>query len=201
MRTGLLFVGFEMSTIDLFKAEASILLKVLRDPRRSHALRAAMRLRGCQAFQGWTGGRILAQAASVQRRHALEAIAREQGFASWGVLKTRAETMGLQPPHSDLERAVDGIAGVHLSRWFPEYGEAAMHHAADGGFLLPYRAQFILMDGETVRALAFDPADPDWSLIGFDLARSGDQEARERLLQRWRRACRRAAFPMGRAVQ
>lgn len=181
-----------MSTIDLFKAEASILLKALRDPRRSHALRAALRLRQCRAFHGWTGGRILAQASTVRHRHALEAVAREQGFASWDALKIQAETAGLQPPHSDLERAIDGIAGVHLSRWFPEHGEAAMHRAADGGFLLPYRSQFILVDGETVRALAFDPADPDWSCIDFDLARSADQEARGRLLDRWRRARRDA---------
>jgi hypothetical protein len=71
-----------------------------------------------------------------------------------------------------------------VSRWFTTYAEARASLDAEGGYLLPYRTQFLVTAREGVRELGLDPDDPDWARIGWDWVRPADAAASERLRRR-----------------
>jgi hypothetical protein len=175
-----------MDALDAFKAEASFLLKNLNGEDKARALRAAMRLRVIAPFQGLAAAEVLERAAEVRRKHALSVVALERGYASWAELKQACEAGRVEAPILDLERLITGIGGIHLSRWFSRYEDAAAELTSGGGYLLPYKTQFVVMDVDTIQTLGFDPRDPDWGRVGRDLARPAEPDARRRLLDRWK---------------
>ncbi len=71
-----------------------------------------------------------------------------------------------------------------LNRWFASYDEAVHSLEKYGGYLLPYRHQFVVVEEAAIRALGLDPKDPDWTVIGRNCARPANVEAFERLKQR-----------------
>jgi hypothetical protein len=71
-----------------------------------------------------------------------------------------------------------------LNRWFTSYEEARSSLETEGGYLLPYKAQFFVTEGEGIRELGLDPDDPDWARIGWDWVRPKDSEAWERLKEK-----------------
>ena len=70
---------------------------------------------------------------------------------------------------------------VFLNSWFTDYDKARAYLEKDGGFLLPYRDQFVITEAGGIRELGLDPNDPDWEKIGCDWARPKNAEAWERL--------------------
>lgn len=68
-----------------------------------------------------------------------------------------------------------------LSRWFTSYDEARDARQADGGYLLPYRHQFLVTTCEAILELGLDPSDRDWELIGWDWVQPQDPRAWQRL--------------------
>ena len=76
---------------------------------------------------------------------------------------------------------------VFLNRWFASYEQARASLETEGGFLLPYRNQFFICAEGLIRALGLDPEDPDWELVGRDLARPADAEAHRRLVEKRRK--------------
>ncbi|MCA1631003.1 MAG: hypothetical protein LC785_01125 [Acidobacteria bacterium] len=75
-----------------------------------------------------------------------------------------------------------------LNRWFTTYDEARASRESEGGYLLPYKNQFFVTEGEGVRELGLDPDDADWALIGWDWVRPKDAAAWERLKEKRERA-------------
>lgn len=71
-----------------------------------------------------------------------------------------------------------------LNRWFTSYEEARAFLENEGGYLLPYKRQFFITEGEGIRELGLDPNDPDWALIGWDWVQPKDSDAWERLNQK-----------------
>ena len=71
-----------------------------------------------------------------------------------------------------------------LNRWFITYEEARSSRESEGGYLLPYKKQFFVTEGEGIRELGLDPADPDWALIGWDWVRPKDTAAWGRLKEK-----------------
>ena len=71
-----------------------------------------------------------------------------------------------------------------LNRWFTSYEEARASLAAEGGYLLPYKTQFFVTEGEGIRELGLDPDDPDWARIGWDWVRPKDRGAWGRLREK-----------------
>lgn len=90
---------------------------------------------------------------------------------------------------ADLLMYVSSMDAI-LSRWFTTYREARASLATEGGYLLPYRHQFLVTFAEGIRELGLDPEDPDWARIGWDWVRPLDFAAWDRL-----RARRAAAVP------
>ncbi|QDF02556.1 hypothetical protein BHS04_04925 [Myxococcus xanthus] len=159
------------------KVRASLLLKELASTDASRAARAAERLRVLPGFAGLPLGEVLARKDSVQRKHALAVIAREQGHATWVDLKQVREL--------DFEHLLAHVGGAHLNRWFSSYAEAADSLRALGGFLFPFREQFFVCEASLVEALGVDPADADWSCTGRDWMAPRDGAAQARLAQRF----------------
>ena len=73
---------------------------------------------------------------------------------------------------------------VFLHRWFTTYDAARAAHQSEGGYLLPFRHQFFLATGTSIRELGLDPDDPDLERIGRDWVRPLDHAAWERLRER-----------------
>ena len=75
-----------------------------------------------------------------------------------------------------------------LNRWFATYDDALASLREMGGFLLPFRHQFVVVEDAAIRALGLDPGDPDWHAIGHNVVSPADREAYARLNEK------RAAF-------
>ena len=68
-----------------------------------------------------------------------------------------------------------------LNAWFARYEDARAALERNGGYLLPYDAQFLVAEAEAIRVLGLDPDDPDWERIGHDWVCPADREAWRRL--------------------
>jgi hypothetical protein len=164
------------------KVRASLLLKELGSPDASRAMRAAERLRALPAFASLSPAELRARRDSVQRKHALAVIAREQGFASWAELKAAREQEAAS--HVDFEALLSRVGGRFLNRWFSSHAEALASLRAEGGYLFPFRRQFFVCEAGLLTALGVDLADPDWARAGPDWVEPLDRAAQERLARR-----------------
>jgi hypothetical protein len=161
------------------KVRASLLLKELSASDTSRATRAAERLRALPTFARLSPAELLARRDSVQRKHALAVIAREQGFASWVELKSAREE---DPASSvDFEALLSRVGGLFLNRWFSSYEDALASLRADGGYLFPFRQQFFVCEANLLTALGVDVADPDWARTGPNWVEPLDPAAHARL--------------------
>lgn len=136
--------------------------------RASRILKAARA--GDDAALQRLGGRL-------KRRHALDAAARELMGVSYLELIARAG----RPPKADPTRFFERPLAAHWNHWFARYNEAAAHLRESGGFLFPFRRQFVVVDGHVLRTLGLASDHPDWQAIGFDWVRPRDSEAFARL--------------------
>ncbi|MCB9671685.1 MAG: hypothetical protein H6736_09500 [Alphaproteobacteria bacterium] len=114
----------------------------------------------------------------VQRRHVLAGIARHLGFRGWSHLTAVAALD--EDDHGELY--VPRKAGGFTNVWSATWEEAADIRAANDGWLLPWRRQFVVVTPAFVEdVLGIDPAHEDGLRTGHDLARPQDTAARDRL--------------------
>lgn len=184
--------------IESFRTRAHRLLDQFRSDDPEASLAAARRLQRLAVFADLRVTDLLARPGLVRCKHALAAIAEEEGFSSWGELKRICER-GADRPRA-CARAGGGRAGSEfrppraagaLHRWFSSHAAARRHLESTGGFLFPYLDHCFVCDADTVRALGLDPEDPDWERMGRDWIDPADREARMRLEAKLRRALRR----------
>ncbi|OOG47404.1 hypothetical protein [Polaromonas sp. A23] len=105
----------------------------------------------------------------IRLRHCLNQVAREVGFAHWeharavlGGLATREDDMGTfwHAPRT----------GILLNLWLARYEQARAALEADpAAFLLPYRRQFMVVQGHFIEALGVDANHPAWAETAHDL--------------------------------
>lgn len=150
------------------------------DPLQELKTRAALLQRKAQAGDAAACERLqLGPEAPVQRKHCLEAIAREHGFEHWRhaheVLSGGVAEQGygdlLYPPRTP----------GFLFDWFADLEQARRHLRDRGGFLLPYRRQAFVATATYIDTLGWDPADPVWSEIGHDFTAAHGGDVRRRL--------------------
>ena len=115
------------------------------------------------------------------RREHLAAVARELGFRGWphlvAVLNgTETSNFGtlLYAP----------ACHAHFNIWSASADEARQIRAEHGGWLLPYRHQFVIVDEHFVKTLGLDPNDADWTAMGRDWTQPQCADARRRLAAR-----------------
>jgi hypothetical protein len=98
----------------------------------------------------------------------LHGAARQVGFQHWE--HARSVLGGLAKPGDDMGSFWHAPrCSVLLNHWFADLGRAHVAHAKGRFFLLPYRRQFVVVQGEFIRELPLDPADSNWTAAGYDL--------------------------------
>jgi hypothetical protein len=159
------------------KIRASLLLKAVRSADSARSLAAAERFRVLPAFAAMTPERIVAWAESLRRKHALSAVAIEMGYVAWNALKDACSSATTSP---NVDWLFD-TGAVYLNHWCTTYEEARRIREQVGGFLFPYRRQFVVCSAERLASRGIDAYDPDWARIGFDWVQPRDATAFTRL--------------------
>ena len=161
------------------KIRASLLLKALQSDDRIRALAAVDRFRALPKYAELTPERLLAWRDQLRRKHALAVIATEAGFTSWTELRAVCdrETIDVR---ADIDRLFENGA-MYLNHWSGTYEEARAILDQAGGYLFPYRSQFVVCPAGKLEAHGVDAFDPDWARIGFDWVEPNDRAAFRRL--------------------
>jgi hypothetical protein len=114
----------------------------------------------------------------VKRRHCLALLARELGLNGWAHLTT----LWNEPEASDFGSLLyPASCAGHWNIWSASYPEAQQIRAQHGGYLLPYRQQFVIVDRYFIDDLGLDAEAPEWARIGRDWAQPSDLMARHTL--------------------
>ena len=166
-----------------YRIRAKRLLKQLKQSESEEtAMEAGARFLRLQSFSGMSASQIMENLENVKLKHALAALALEEGYGSWRELKASAEATG--------PKMYDPRMDTFLNRWFVRYGNARASLEEEGGFLLPYKRQFFICETGAIKMLGLDPDDPDWELIGHDWVKPRDREAWLRLADKREEATR-----------
>lgn len=153
------------------KARARILHRQARDgdPEAIRRVRTLPELRKLDPEQ---------LSAELQRKHGLAVVARELGFDGWQHAIAMLTGQGGDDHGTVLyPRECWG----HWNIWSASYEEARGIREEHGGYLLPYKHQFFIVEGNFIDTIGLDPEDEDWARIGRDWVRPADPEARTRL--------------------
>ena len=105
-------------------------------------------------------------------RDCLIQVARDVGFSHWD--HARRVLGGLAGAGDDMGSFWHAPScATLLNQWCATYDEAQrLQRAEPGGFVLPYRCQFMVVHDHFIRELALDPADPAWAESQRDLVQA-----------------------------
>jgi len=157
------------------KTRAEILHKKIKEGNKD----ALERLRRLAPYRAKKGEELLRMAQQIKRRDCLTLVAMECGFSSWPKAKSALSGVGVATEFGSLlcpERCA-----AHINQWFTRYEEAAQARAANHGYLLAHRREFVVALRPYIIALGLDPEDKDWAAMGYDWAHPRSVAARTRL--------------------
>ena len=117
----------------------------------------------------------------VRRRHCLALQARALGLNGWSHLSALWNEPAAREFGTLFYPA--SFAG-HWNIWSAAYDEARAIRAQHGGYLLPYRQQFLIVEPAFIADLGLDPDAPEWACMGRDWVEPRDVVARHRLCRR-----------------
>jgi len=118
----------------------------------------------------------------------LHTIARELGFQGFAHAQ---RVLAGDPDEADFGTFLyTNSCGAYLNNWQVDYAAARAIREEAGGFLVPFKRQFVVVGSGFVETLGLAPDDPDWDSAGWDLVRPRSATARARLY-----AKRLAALP------
>lgn len=108
-------------------------------------------------------------AVDLRLRDCLHDVARAAGFAHWE--QARSVLGGLAAQGDDMGTFWHAPrTGIILNIWCATYAKAQEALRSDPqAFLLPYRRQFMVVQGHFLAELGLDPADPAWDAMGHDV--------------------------------
>lgn len=137
------------------------------------------RIRALPGMASSTDQEVIGQ---VKRRLCLNVIAMELGFRTWAAL---AHAMEGDEAGGDFGTLLcPKRMMVHQNIWLADYQEARDIHRAHGGYLLGYRRQFFIADGDYLQDLGLDPERDEWDRMDRNWVEPGDINARARLYAR-----------------
>ncbi len=154
--------------------------------------RARLRLKGLRQ------GAADATQSDTRLRDCLNAVARDVGFLHWQ--QARHVLGGQATPTDDMgtfwhTRRCDGL----LNHWFADHHRARDALAvSEHRVLVPYRRQFVVVDGNYLRELGLAIDDPAWARAQRDLVHAYGSEAWLALSEQRLAALRPAAGSMDR---
>lgn len=137
-------------------------------------------------FEDLTDGDLMANA----DEYAAATVMRECGLRDRGAAIALFEGR-LQPGDDAGAFWHDGYTDIFLNNWCANYEQARTALAKDGGYLLPYKEQFVVVQGGFIKLLGLDANDEAWEAIGYDAAQPRDLAAYRKLtlarLEKFRR--------------
>jgi hypothetical protein len=172
------------SVLDDLRARA----RILHGAVRAGEPRAEQRVRGLAELRELTSEALVA---ACKRKHCLTVIAKELGFDGWQHAVRVLEGSDGQNFGTLLHGP--GAAG-HWNIWSASYEEAKSIRAEHGGYLLPYKHQFMIVDRHYIESLGLDPDDANWERMGKDWVAPYSLEARAVLCEKLVRCREPSAF-------
>lgn len=154
------------------KRSADLLLKDLQSTDDDAAQRAAKRFQRIQPFKAQSTVDVVASRGDVRRKHALDVVAREQGYLAWKNLKDAADVLWCP----------QGSA-AYWHNWCKTHAEARAYLEERGGYLLTAHGRCFIAEDGFIEFLGLDPNDPRWEAIGFDIQEPKDKPARDELVR------------------
>ncbi len=118
-----------------------------------------------------------------KRRTALNAVALDmtgRAYLDLRTLELPVET-NQRGSVADPARMFERHLAQFWNHWFSNYEEALLHLKAAGGFLFPYKNQFVVVEADLLRNVGLDPDDPDWVAIGRNWVKPSSETAFTRL--------------------
>lgn len=115
-------------------------------------------------------------------KHCQLLIARQYGFMHWDharlILSEKASDDANNDLHNDYGSFwYNNRCGTLLNHWCTTHAEAREVQKANGGTILPYKNQFMVVDKQFLTFVGLDYDDPLWLDVGHDWCR-GQIEAR-----------------------
>lgn len=127
---------------------------------------------------------------AVQLKHCQRYIARQFGFADWEHARRVLSCESYFADHaSQGQRQHRQGYGAFwytshctrfLNHWCKDYAEAQKVHQRQGGYLLPYNRQFMVVQRDFIQGLGLDADDPIWQRIDYNWC-EGNQSVRQQL--------------------
>ncbi len=153
--------------------------------------RARLMLNASKRDQSAAGAPQAGHGAELRLRDCLNRAARDAGFTHWD--HARRILGGLAAPADDMGTFWHAPAcHALLNAWFTDADRARTALAATrGGFLLPYKRQFVVTQDQYIREMGLDPADTAWATLRRDLVAGYGSPAWAELAARRLKAPRR----------
>lgn len=144
--------------------------KSTRDPNwmlREVRIRASLLMKAARAGDADALERL---GAVPKHRTALNAIAMQMAGQSYLELRAKTVTEKFEGHQAiaDPSRLFEKHVAQFMNHWFASYEEALAHLKKEGGFLFPFRSQFVIVGHDLLRLVGLDPDDPDWASISWD---------------------------------
>lgn len=146
-------IGATANPVSIIKNEARLLHKAAEkgDDVALYRIR-----RQCPAF---------IMGAPLQRKHCLATVGRELGFSSWKAARDCFVSGDISLFDTFLHPS---RCHVHWNIWFADLNEARKVRAENGGYLLVYKNQYIVVDRDYIASLGVDPDNAAWNKIDRD---------------------------------
>ena len=115
-----------------------------------------------------------AEYGDVTLEHARMTVAREAGFKTWRMAGDLfAGRLGPGDDFGDFWYSTS--TDVLLNHWCRNYEEAREVHQHQGGYLLPYRRHFAVVQKAYIEILGMEGDDPAWQSVRFNLVEPADR--------------------------
>ncbi len=158
-------------------------LRIVREVRiRATRLLKAARQGDAEAIKLLSG--------QLKRRHALDIAAHDLSGVAYLDLVGRSGNATIADPVRFFDRPLSS----HWNHWFTRYEEAVAHLRLKGGYLFPFRSQFVVVDEHVLRSLDLDPE----NRIGAKSALTGRSQRMQLHMRALMRPCARPDFQPGR---
>lgn len=154
--------------LDEFKVRANMLLKDLAAQDRIKNEAAAKRFLQLPFLSHADVAQVLSDIPFFRHKHALAVIAIEKGFANWASLRTNVI----------MEDCLFyNTSPSFLNVWFNNYADAKDYHLSNGGYLLQYRKDYIVVEKDYIHAIGLGDMEAEWNAIGYDWVKPINKKA------------------------
>lgn len=154
------------SHYEFLKESASILLKrAQNDAAGEERTDALARFRAVPPYAALSESRP----GALQLKDALAVVAAENGYGTWAELKGALDRAAETSPLAEIKDQFypKGFT-TYWNIWFAKYAQAKKVLQDGGGYLLPFRSQYFIVEEHFVDSIGIPHTLPEWEAIGRD---------------------------------